>query len=181
MAVESIGFQLPQSAANINTAGPSWLNPTNILDRTVSRASCDVDTTPLGDRLYASNFDFSSLPSNAEIKGIELQIRRDTENATYPTDDSSLYLMSNSTTTQGSNMATYLNWSTTVTTVSYGGPTNLWGWTSITASDIKDSNFGIGFGVVGGYTIVYNAWVEYVEMKVYFERKGAICLALGAF
>lgn len=173
------GWVNPTLVRSLNVAGAGWVNTANALTENSSASGADV-TTSVSDRLNTYGYDFSSIPVGSKIVGIEVRMVRRSEYATYPTDDSTLYLMADQT-LKSSNYGTYQNWSTTFTAVTYGGATDLWGWTDITLDDVQSSLFGVGLQVVGGSKTAYYGLVDVIQVKIHYKLSGFMPLVLSAF
>lgn len=146
-------------------------------------AADDGVVTPLAAGLYnefqATNFDFSSLPDNASIQGIEVIVERNS-NTANPAKDHVVNLMGVEAGT--SNKAKAGNWPNATAATTYGGPADLWGSQYITTNVIKNANFGVrviaargteGVDSVGG--------IDRIQVRVhYIERDSKIYVWNGA-
>ena len=115
--------------------------------------------------ILAHGYDFSSIPNNATIKGVEIQI---TKKGGSRVKDSVLALFQGST-IKGINIASASTWSGSLTTVTYGGPTNLLGWTNITPADVKSNSFTIGFEVSNATIYNDTAYIDSIQVKIYYQ------------
>lgn len=88
----------------------------------------------------ATNFDFSVIPENAAIQGIEVLIERRSVSSNGAKDHT-VNLMGVEGGT--SNKAKAGVWPVTSTAVTYGSSTDLWGSQQITAATVKNSAFGV--------------------------------------
>ena len=70
----------------------------------------------------------------------EVEVRIDTSFAGFT--ENQIQLIKDGT-LQGSNKSTSASISTSWTTMTYGGSTDKWGWTSISLSDVQDSGFEV--------------------------------------
>lgn len=116
------------------------------------------------------------IPANAKILGFEVTITRSGAGAR----DYVVQLLSNFTPTGDNKADTTTDWGSTDTTVTYGGPNDLWGWSLFTAPYTKASPHPsyllgdpYGFGVrlraknYTGAPVVLN--VDCITMKVYYQ------------
>lgn len=133
-------------SGNTNAIGGGsrvWTNPGNIgandgnLSIVVFLAAAAIS-----DDLIGSTFGFS-IPSTAVIDGILLEINY-RQTAGLGTATETLVQLLKGGAASGSNFSTTAIIPTTATTVSYGGPSNLWGL-SWNPADINNSNFGAVF------------------------------------
>lgn len=117
--------------------------------------------TAISHYLKATNFGFS-IPGGATIDGILVEIKqRDLgQNAL----ENSIKIVKGDA-ISGDEKKTGANLPDQYEYVSYGGALDLWGETWET-SDINNSNFGVGFSVVGGNV----ANVAYIRITVYFTE-----------
>ncbi|MDD5406016.1 MAG: hypothetical protein PHE73_03620 [Sulfurovaceae bacterium] len=116
--------------------------------------------------LLSLGYDFSSIPNNATIKGIEIQITRKSSGSRFQDVLVSLF---NGITQKGINVASTNFWSSTLTTATYGGATNLLGWANITVSDLKSSDFGVGLSALNNSIYDSTAYLDSIQVKVYYE------------
>lgn len=127
----------------------------------------------------ATNFDFSSLPDNASVQGIEVIVEHQS-NTGNPAKDHVVNLMGVEGGT--SNKAKTGNWPSTTTTVTYGGEADLWGSQYITTDILKASTFGVRViatrGTVG---VDSTGGIDRVQVRVhYIERDSIIYVWDGA-
>lgn len=156
------GAVLCGTGANADRDGnPAWTNTSNITVGTdAAGASVNPDKLDYSDWLRATNFDFSAIGGSDTINGIEVTFRR---NASYAEqfEDSAIYLRT-SAGQSGNNKASGTKWDSAKVTVVYGSSSDMWG-TSYTATDIKDSSFGVDLSVhrnPGGGSSVNVYWVK---------------------
>jgi hypothetical protein len=167
--VPSTGFKLPNNAAdgNIYSGGSSWNNPFEII---VGGFNTTCSLGPFGDTnsLEGFDFDFSSIPNDATIDGIEVRITRKTD-FSNEVDDSQIKLMRTSVAISGSdNKAAAGFWPTTLQSKTYGGSTQDW-TANLTVSDVKDSSFGV-YLVAKGHLAGATAEVDTFEMNVHYTE-----------
>lgn len=114
--------------------------------------------------LTVQGFNFSSIPDNAVIKGVQVIIKRANENGNALIDRT--VRLTSSPTTINYHMPS--NWAQSFTTVSYGGDSDSWGST-LTPNIVKASNFGLIFQV-GRNTITGNSnqypLIDFIQINV---------------
>jgi hypothetical protein len=137
----------------------AWVNPTSIYTSNDARASGQCPTN----YLKATNFGFS-LPSDAIVEGIVVNVERLCFNANVVTDNVVKLLKAG--TIVGDNKALASYWPTSDTTASYGASNDLWGETW-TYSDINSSTFGVVTSATAG--LAYTAYVDYIAITVYYS------------
>ncbi|MFA9193233.1 hypothetical protein AAGV33_02360 [Flavobacterium sp. FBOR7N2.3] len=126
--------------------------------------------------LQARNFDFSGIPSNAIIKGIQVSVDRysdQSESGRYVRDNTVSLIKNNFIV--GANKAVIgSNWPKISAAIDYGGVSDLWG-TTWTINDIKNPNFGVAIavnirapGVVLGSTTT-TANVDYISVIITYD------------
>lgn len=112
--------------------------------------------------LKATNFGFT-IPLDATVDGIVIEIEKSTTIATSITDNSVKIVKGG--TVVGSELASATQWGTTDAYATYGTPTELWG-TTWTPSDINGSTFGI---VVSGIAaLAATAQIDHIRVSVYY-------------
>lgn len=151
--------------------GPDWSSGTwnnaKVKDGIGTSTSGNVTYLSFTTRLSATNFNFSSIPSNATIDGIEVVITRRNNNASGDISDNTVQL-----TLGGNNLALTSFWSSTFTDQYYGSTTNLWGLNP-TQAQITTSTFGVELVVhrigTNNLTNVQRPQVDYVAMTVSYS------------
>ena len=112
----------------------------------ITASDTNYATSNIGDGsthyLKATGFDFSSVPDTATIDGIQVEIQRYKSGNGGDIKDAVVQLLKAGSTVGNSKADTVNAWPTTDTWKTYGGSSDLWG-TTWTASDIKNSNFGV--------------------------------------
>ncbi|MDP4956102.1 MAG: immunoglobulin domain-containing protein, partial [Crocinitomicaceae bacterium] len=154
------------SSGNNDNAG--WTNPANAYTDNGSAA------TATGDKhetkfLYLRNFGFS-IPSNAVIDGVIVNIDKKRENNNKKVFDNKVTLVA-TTTTLGSNQAnTSLNWPTDYTVSTYGSSTDMWGNTTstLTPAVINGSTFGLGLAAKLDHDNS-KAYIDYASITVHYH------------
>lgn len=130
------------SGANGSDGGENWSNPGNITSDDSSYAS--VTTVGFGtsetNSLKAQNFGFA-LP-NSTIDGIIVTVSARKLSGSAEISDSTIQLLNASGTAVGSDKSTGIDWGTSFATKTFGGSSDKWS-TTLTYSDINDSDFGV--------------------------------------
>lgn len=112
-----------------------------------------------------------SIPVNATITGIQVSLRKMISNPLPNIKDSVVQLLKGGN-PAGSNLANNLQWPNTLTYVSYGDSSNLWG-TTWTPTEINDANFGINLRVKNT-DFAQLAQYDHGTIKVYFTLPSGI-------
>lgn len=117
-----------------------------------------------------TNFGFS-IPSGATINGIEVRIeRKQSAFPDYYAYDSRLRIVKSDGTISTTDRAdTSTGWTTGDTQIVYGSSSDLWGETW-SYTDINDADFGVAFSVQGSYIPAVNAFVDAIDIKVYYTE-----------
>lgn len=140
----SVG-KYPTEAVTESGSGVDWTNPGNVYVTDGTDATVTLnEAAPLSDYLNASDFDFS-ISADDTIVGIEVSVRRYYSNSGGYLCDLGVQLLKDGSRV-GSDKATATEWATAYETITYGGPTDLWGTTWMPA-DINEKGFGISYAV----------------------------------
>lgn len=116
-----------------------------------------------------SGFDFSSVPENATIVGVEVVIDRHSNTGSEARD---MTVRLTGTAAGTANKAYGAVWPNAPATVTYGGADDLWDSQQLTGSVVRNASFGVlviakradpGVAMVGG--------IDYISMKVYYVEK----------
>ena len=159
--------------ANCSGGSTDWFTPGNITadDTNLAANAYDNPSGAKSDYLYASNFNFSSIPDGSTIDGIEVRVTRlDDHTASGDVFDSSIKLFNASGVAAGDDKSTAANWAEIETAVTFGGSGQLWGLTP-SAADVKDADWGWGLcaTVFGSEQFeTTQALVDFMEMKIYY-------------
>lgn len=184
-----ISYSYPATAAS-GLLGTTWANPTRVTADDglfASQAFTSSKTFPA--ELTSGSYDFDNpvvglpVPDNAAIEGIELLINHNKTGAGGTIKDGVVRLTGLGGTS--SNLASAVNWSTSDPTevYTYGGPSVLWGFSSLTGAIIK--NVGVYQTVNYTYTSgTVTALVDYHLIGVYWSlakraKKRGLGLGLG--
>src|SRR4030066_2350215 len=165
------GIKAPTAAESVgeapwNDANCGWVNPANIYgagEAEVTHSSFDSpDQTYV---LKAYGFDFSAIPDNATIDGVQVVI-----NARYAVAAVSLdlcHLLNESRAKVGTNK--YLTPQALTTSAAnspVGGAADKWG-NSLTPACVKDPNFGVAIGALAGGANS-DVFIDSVTMQVWY-------------
>lgn len=152
--------------------GTAWSSAGNITANDNNDANAgSAFTSVTSEVLRASNFGFS-IPSGAIIDGIEVRYERfgtTSGSASLPIEVTE-QLIGASASFVGNNKSGGATWEGTRTLTTLGGSSDKWG-TSLTRSDINDSDFGFGIQAEfngGGLGNPSNAFVDYVQIRVHY-------------
>ena len=170
IAQSTVGPSYPNSSITGGGDGVAWTNPGNVSADDNSYMTANIGNTGTSQALYATDFNFASIPDDATIAGIEVAIGRysSTTNPNLIRDNTVQLLKSGSAI--GNNKAvTGTNWpneSEGEGEATYGGPGDLWG-TTWSPAEIKASNFGLELIVDNSGFNSHIAYVDYIRITVY--------------
>ena len=157
----------PGTAASTGT-GTGWSGAGNITIPGSPYATASIADGSSSSYLQATNYNFSSIPDNAIILGIKVDINRQASSTSYPPVQDNVVSLRKGTTIQATNKASSTSWPTALTVAPYGGPDDLWG-TSWTVLDIKSTNFGVVLSAdvnnISGSTS-RTATVDYIQISI---------------
>jgi len=160
------GWVNPSSVVESDT-GSEWFNEANAKTEDGSFAQSTVLNLGDSKNLEATGYDFSVIPSNAIIKGIEARIKRSASAGTSIRDDNIRLLNAGG---GSENKRSLTAWPTTLTFANYGGDGDLWNLSYIAVKDVKDSSFGFFLAAENIHsTISYLAQVDVMQLKVYYN------------
>jgi hypothetical protein len=163
-------YKPPGTAANVDRDGKTvWSNPDYAKVDDANYAANEILKIDYSDWLRLTNFGFdgaNGVPAGATIDGIEVQVRRAANGASVIF-DSAVYLRKTAGQV-GDNKTSGTFWATSKETVTYGGPTDTWN-SGLTASDIRDSGFGIDLSAFNGDgSVAYDALIYFCQIRVYY-------------
>ena len=166
-------WKSPGTAANIDSGGVAWGNPNNAKVEDSSYAMFDAADT-YSDFLRVTNFGFttSDIPTGAIIDGVEAQIKRWGYNPDHITDKTVHMVLSGSV--QGDNQALSPYWLDSWVWATYGGAVDVWGWTGITAANVRDTAFGFQLEAQGLAGSLVWSIVDYMRIRVYWHMPGGL-------
>ncbi len=172
---QSQGPYSPTFALSVpSSPGATWSNPTNVYVSDNNTASAILTAFPScsGANCYftvglaASSFNFS-VPVAATINGIVAEVQRRTINLPVTLMDSTVKLLKAGVPV-GTNHAGSVAWTVSLTYITYGSASDLWGATW-TPADINNSNFGLYFTVRNTTTSPNGApQVDHMRITVYY-------------
>ncbi|MEK9135317.1 MAG: hypothetical protein AAB451_03430 [Patescibacteria group bacterium] len=168
---------------DVSCGSASWTNPQNAGSPDVQYATVPVNaswpdentgiSTPNPSScLKSTSFGFS-IPSNATIGGILVEVKQRTDNTYYGqsmVQESIIQLVKNGA-RGGQNRAggAFYPFTETPPYVVYGSPDDLWGipWTP---ADINSLNFGVAIAAQGtAWWYVFNAMIDNIRITVYYS------------
>jgi hypothetical protein len=169
--MSTTGPTIAGTGADALGSGPGiWTNPGNVTANDTTYATIGVSSmaSPLtSNYLLATNFGFA-IASDQVIDGIEVTVGRfaDVSLGTGGVVDDSVKLVIGGT-VSGSDIDTGAAWSTSLTTDTIGGSTELGGLTP-TYSDVNASNFGVAIKcVVTAATVSVTAKIDWVKITIH--------------
>jgi hypothetical protein len=149
-------------AATADTTG-TWTGATNVFTSNNSDASITANNT---DFLRVKNFNFN-IPTNAIIRGIEISVEGEGDNATGSNRELSIDITKNGTDGTGTPKTLQLPQSTDGI-VTAGGATDLWGVTlGIDVEEVNASTFGVR---IAKTTTTGTVNIDQVVLRVYFDN-----------
>lgn len=165
------GAKAPTAAQQVSEApwsDDAWQTPQNIYG--TGTASVTASSFDAGDQtwvLKAYNFDFSAIPDTAVITGVSVIINGWYANA--PASIDLCQLLNVSRAKVGTNLAGPTAFTTSAANYTFGGNNNLWG-NALTASWVKNANFGVAIGCLAGGSGNNNVdvFIDVVTMEVFF-------------
>ena len=169
ITTEDTGFQVSGNVINVAGSNNDWTTTYNA-ETASDAASANNTNAPVSllDLLRADTFDFSSIPTGATILGVEVQYRCKMNSFQHYIVENSWQLEQDGTAIGTKDYTGAGLWPLSITTLTRGGATNLWGTTGLTEADVKDSGFGCELDCSAysslSYANVYTIW-----MKVYYE------------
>lgn len=172
------GWVLAGTGTNDAGSGATaWSNPSRVTANDNSEA--DAANIPKNDGLsqllFSTNYNFSAIPVGATIDGVEFRFERRSVRASGAWNSSindNLVQLIVGGSLAGSNLSAGANYPNGATlSGSYGGASNLWG-ASLTRANVVASDFGVAIQAVNnsGAAANYTAYVDYMEMKVYYTE-----------
>lgn len=162
MAKLSTELKLPTLGTVIESIGLGWGNPSNIqLDDGLSASNISFSENQTSQLLLGRTYGFS-IPTIAEIVGIEVEIKASVGSSTL----TNIALTKNSTTRVGTVVDGTFPQGGDQTTITYGSSSDLWG-TTWTPAQINASTFGVtfrDFNTVGRCS----CYVDYIKVKIHY-------------
>lgn len=151
ISLDCLAIDVPRSpGSQSNVARPgstaSWTSMGNVTSSDGAYATTNANLASINDftdYLVLTNFSFN-IPSTSIIKGITISISRKQSNSNKLIDDEVRLVVGGSAV--GANRAGSTNWSTSLSTETYGSATDMWGQT-LTHTTVNASNFGFQIAV----------------------------------
>jgi hypothetical protein len=150
---------------NNPSSASGWTNSTNVFTSNGSDAHTTISGDNVSANLNVTGFGFS-IPANATITGIEVEIERAASNSSSLEDDDVYLLKAGSP--SGDDKRSTSDWSTFDSTRSYGDSSDLWG-TSWTPAQVNASNFGVRLQVLNHNGSNRTAYVDHVQVQVWYQ------------
>ena len=154
------------------SSGDNWVNPTDALTYGENVAYCDITKNDVTEYLEIHGCGFQ-IPPQATINGIEMRMNRKGESTDVY--DSKVYIHTGNTDTAGPNYAAGNGWGGTYVVQTFGSPTDKWG-RSWTPADINDYYFGVKLECTNDKSSSRYAYVDYMEMVVYWSLPNPMML-----
>lgn len=155
------------NASGTGTNVANWANPTNIQSSDNVYATCfRLAGASSGGIIQATNFGFT-IPAGATINGVVFDVERLQSAGTGVIEDASVLLIKGGSTT-GSQHAIAGAWPGSDTFQTYGTSNDLWG-TTLTASDVNASNFGVQIQIrETSFSDSATGAIDFVRATVYY-------------
>ena len=161
------------------SAGGVWTNPGNVTaDDNTDAVTYDFAFPPGGtaDLLKCTNFGFTSgdLPDGVTIDAIEIRIGDAWRNSgSDAIVDAHLQLVDESGALVGSNQSNGSRLSLTGSRANYdiGSTLGVWGWATVTAAKLRDSDMGVAIllnGTSFDFFTALTGAIDYVDMRVHY-------------
>ena len=173
------GYVNAQVSIN-NAAGGTdpWNNPGNALSDNNSYATMTNAALLIGGTVRSSNFLVLrnlnlSVPINAQICGVQVEIRKTSSDNTSSnwTRDLDIRLLKNNQITGTNHANTGVNWPTTETAFTYGTNADLWG-TTLNGMDVSSNGFGVAIAIesraAGLLLPTVISYIDAVRIRVYY-------------
>jgi hypothetical protein len=176
--------KIPQSGSNDNSLGVlAWTNPSNITaddgtSATISYFNGASIASRQSQYLKCVNPDFSDIPSDATLDGLEVIIDRSasSDGAADHVEDLLVQLYVDAALAGDNKAATTTNWPTSLTKATYGSSSDLWN-ASLTVSKVKGgTNFGVMIRakVYASDGLTTTGSVDTVEVKIYYTTAAGV-------
>ena len=144
-----------------------WLNPNRVTSNDNNYATVNLSVGENSGYLKSSNYNLN-VPTGSTILGIELTIGRYSDFSIFDNIFDVTVSLLKYNNIVGTNKANGTGWPNTETAITYGGPTDLWGatWNS---TEINSTDFGTVLQINNQHFIQYTAYVDYMQIKVYYN------------
>lgn len=160
---------LPSVTSVISGSSIAWLDPINA----ATSGDGNYATVTLNQSTYPSDllrsYDFGlNIPSSKTINGIRVNVIGFADNANYMT-PYYVILRKNFTTAATKTWDTVTYFSNSISTLSYGGGSDLWG-TTWTPTDLNSSGFGVDIQVRNETGFMnQTAYIDNIQVVVWFS------------
>ncbi|MBS2016300.1 MAG: hypothetical protein JST00_25680 [Deltaproteobacteria bacterium] len=153
-------------------AASSWSSTNNARVSDNANASTTLSVGSTSGYLVTLSYD-AKVPAGATIAGITVQVERSSSAGLATTDYAVRLVKGTQILSAADNKAAPGTWPVGETTVTYGGPTDLWGSTW-TPAEVNAGGFGVAFAVTyTGSTGTEQARVDAVRVTVHYT--GVVC------
>ncbi len=120
--------------------------------------------------LKTTNYRFN-IPSNATILGVKVEVKKRRSQVGYTFTDEHAYVLKAGLPVSTNYADTSTNWPSSLTYVTYGGPSDMWGLT-LTPSDVNASNFGFSIAAQNnGAGAAAGVEVDHIRTTVYYSMR----------
>lgn len=157
----------PGTVANDSSVGDvAWSNPSNATTEDGSNATCSLNAAQTSQYINATNFGFT-IPTGAVIKGVEATFKAQSS-VLSTTKEQSVTLMKAGSRAGSALDFGLVSWLTSLASKIAGTATSLWG-TTITASEVNASNFGVSFRAQNAGVLTASAQLDSITMTVHYD------------
>ena len=177
---DSDGPRNAGAGANQATVGTEpWTNPGNITSPGSPYASVTLRRLVISNYLKGTQYGFN-IPLDAAIAGIEVIVNRYANPPTTSVSDYEVRVLKAGAPV-GDNKANATPWPNTLTAVTYGGPTDLWG-TTWTPAEINAVDFGAAVSAHrdNNGNSNRNAVVDTIQVTVYYGYTSTTAVTCGS-
>jgi Tfp pilus assembly protein PilX len=147
------------------SAATGWTSSSSVYTSNNADATTTLAASAQSANLDVTGFGFN-LPTGSTIVGIQATVERAASNSNSIEDYDVFLLKAGSP--SGSDKASTTDWGTFDSDRVYGGSADLWG-TTWTEAQVEASNFGIRLKVRNLTTSSRTAYVDHVEIRVYYQ------------
>ena len=157
---------------------PMWVNPNNVKVSDDTYAVITVNGAE-ADSYLLNSTDFGfSIPSNATIDGITVEIERHVDTGETVSDSFHSVVLLKAGVAVGTGTSSASNWPTSDQYQTYGSATDLWG-TTWTPAEINNASFGFRFAASAGASGDNTGRVDHVRITIHYTTSGPT-VATGA-
>lgn len=164
------GWQDPNAVVDDASIGTvAWSNPTNAKTSNDAYATAVLGSFAISHYLKATDFHWTPLAPNQVVLGIEIRIER--KSVLAGAADYEVRLVKSDGSLCSTNLKLSPGYTNTDTYVTYGGSTNLCGYTDIAYTDVNDSDFGVVLSCQAdpfGQTV----YVDHIQVKIHYGTLG---------